>query len=193
MTAARAAAAEARQSNDGDDCKHRGGLARQWHLARTRLPDRPYPAAAVKPTALAQQRAGDRRRLRAAACRTPIEQQMRLTPVTPALCAVAVAVAVAAAVGTQGEAVGSEKRLKLYVYAEGNLRNTSFLPVLMNWTAQAKDCGYDGMFCASTLPPPSPRSGKGSIMYCTMPCTVCMQRICGLTNARTFRYSRSAA
>ena len=40
--------------------------------------------------------------------------------------------------------------LKLYIYAEGNLRNTSFLPVLMNWTKQAKACGYDGMFYADS-------------------------------------------
>jgi hypothetical protein len=55
--------------------------------------------------------------------------------------------------------------LKLYVYAEGNLRNTSFLPVLMNWTRQAKACGYDGMFYADSdfqalhLGPPAGDSG----------------------------------
>lgn len=61
-------------------------------------------------------------------------------------------------------AAGPEK-LKLYVYAEGNLRNTSFLPVLMNWTTQAKACGYDGMFYADSdfqtlhLGPPAGDSG----------------------------------
>jgi hypothetical protein len=56
-------------------------------------------------------------------------------------------------------------KIKLYVYAEGNLRNTSFLPVLMNWTAKAKACGYDGMFYADSdiqtlhLGPPAGNSG----------------------------------
>lgn len=55
--------------------------------------------------------------------------------------------------------------VKLYVYAEGNLRNESFLPVLMNWTQQAKECGYDGMFYADSdlqtlhLGPPANDSG----------------------------------
>ena len=40
--------------------------------------------------------------------------------------------------------------VRLYVYAEGNLRNASFLPVLMNWTLRAKECGYDGMFYADS-------------------------------------------
>ena len=40
--------------------------------------------------------------------------------------------------------------LKLYVYAEGNLRNASFLDVLLGWTSKAKQCGYDGMFYADS-------------------------------------------
>ena len=56
-------------------------------------------------------------------------------------------------------------KLKLHVYAEGNLRNTSFLPQLLNWTTQAKKCGYDGMFYADSdfqtlhLGPPAGDSG----------------------------------
>ena len=54
---------------------------------------------------------------------------------------------------------------KLYVYAEGNLRNNSFLPVLMNWTTHAHACGYEGMFYADSdfqalhLGPPAADSG----------------------------------
>eukprot|EP01043_Picozoa_sp_COSAG02_P013849 COSAG02_NODE_560_length_20328_cov_15.507343_14_plen_284_part_00 len=68
-------------------------------------------------------------------------------------------------VGYLNAAVAPAERVKLYVYAEGNLRNASFLPILMNWTERAKECGYDGMFYADSdfqtlhLGPPASESG----------------------------------
>eukprot|EP01052_Picozoa_sp_SAG31_P017178 SAG31_NODE_1164_length_9581_cov_16.106623_2_plen_723_part_00 len=79
------------------------------------------------------------------------------------LCALLMVAALIMSQPAQARSAG--RSLQLYVYAEGNLRNRSFLPVLMNWTRRAKACGYDGMFYADSdlqalhLGPPASSSG----------------------------------